>query len=474
MIFTTFEFLLFFMIVLGVRQTLSSFPAEKWFLLIASYLFYMSWSIPCGALIFASSIVDYWVGLRLGRLEDPRKRKFLLVVSIVINLGFLGFFKYTNFLLDNLEWGLGAFGLHVNPWHYDILLPVGVSFFTFQSMSYTIDVYRREIDPCRNLRDFLLFVSFFPQLVAGPIVRAKDFLPQLYTKVRASAADVEAGLAQFAVGAVKKCVISDQIAPSVDLIYASPSSYDGLTLFLGALGYSVQIYCDFSGYSDMAIGCARIMGYRFLENFQMPYSAVNITEFWRRWHISLSSWFRDYVYIPLGGNRQGIGRTYCNLLVTMLLCGLWHGASWNFVLWGALHGVALALHRLWGRGEVASHADRSYIENLIVTLPARTLTLAVVVVGWILFRCPTLPEAWTYISRMTMCTSEGVRMLSPHILGAILVVVGVHMCIQKNRLWSEETTTKSIQVRLISYSSLMVIISLFSVLESSPFIYFQF
>ena len=282
MIFTSFEFLLFFAAVLLIRSRISKFTAEKWFLLISSYVFYMSWSIPCGALILFTSLVDYGIGRQLGRIEQNYRRRALLVLSLVLNLGLLGFFKYTNFLLENVSWGLSALEVHVSPAHYDILLPVGISFFTFQSMSYTIDVYRRQLQPCGSVRDFLLFVAFFPQLVAGPIVRAAHFLPQLFQRVRGSVEDIETGLALFALGAVKKVVISDHLSGHVDMIFSAPQQFDALTLLQGVLGYAVQIYCDFSGYTDMALGCARIMGFRFVENFQMPYSSVNITEFWHR------------------------------------------------------------------------------------------------------------------------------------------------------------------------------------------------
>ena len=347
MIFTSFEYVLFFSVVLLVRHYLRNFSVEKWFLLVASYVFYMSWSIPCGFLILFTSLVDYFVGVGLGNIENQLKRKALLVVSVVANLGVLVYFKYTNFLLDNVWWGLSSLGAHPNRWHYDIILPAGISFFTFQSMTYTIETYRRKIKPCHSPRDFLLFVAFFPQLLAGPINRAVDLLPQFARRIRATAFDFEVGLSQFALGAVKKLVISDQIAPNVDLIFRSPGNFDGFTLLQGALGYALQIYCDFSGYSDMAIGSARMMGFRFMENFQMPYSSVTITEFWRRWHISLSTWLRDYLYIPLGGNRKGTPRMYINIMLTMLIGGLWHGASWNFVFWGGLHGVSLAIHKAW-------------------------------------------------------------------------------------------------------------------------------
>src|SRR5436190_2377727 len=303
MIFTSFQFVIFFLIVLVVRAFMTNLTLEKWFLLFASYFFYMSWSIPCGFLILFTSSLDFFVGLKLSKIEHQLHRKLLLVCSLVANLGVLAYFKYTNFFLDSMASGLGFLGINARHLHFDIILPAGISFFTFQSMSYTIDVYRRKIPPCTNARDFLLFVAYFPQLLAGPIVRASQFLPQLAKRFRPTLFDFESGLAQFALGTVKKIVISDQISGHVDLIFAAPGSYDSLSLLLGVLGYAVQIYCDFSGYSDMAIGCARMMGAQFPENFQMPYSAVTITEFWRRWHITLSSWLRDYLYIPLGGNR---------------------------------------------------------------------------------------------------------------------------------------------------------------------------
>jgi alginate O-acetyltransferase complex protein AlgI len=474
MIFTSFEYVIFFAVVLLVRGCIRDFNAEKWFLLAASYLFYMSWSIPFGLLILFTSLVDYFVGLGLGRIDDSRKRKILLVASIVANLGVLGFFKYTNFLLGNVWWGLNLLGLHFEQWHYDIILPAGVSFFTFQSMTYTIETYRGNIKPCHSPRDFLLFVAFFPQLLAGPINRAADLLPQFTNRLRATAADFEAGLVQFALGAVKKIVISDQIGPNVDLIFSAPGNYDGFTLLQGALGYAVQIYCDFSGYSDMAIGSARMMGFRFMENFQMPYSAVTITEFWRRWHISLSTWLRDYLYIPLGGNRKGTIRMYMNLMVTMLLGGLWHGASWNFVFWGGLHGVSLALHKAWTAwNPLASLNDRQPF-HFVWTVVSRCLTLGVVVVGWIFFRAQSWAQATEYVGRLFTWSQGGTRLVSPLILLAIGGVILVHLVVKKDRLWAQEIPERSLAIRILAYSCLVLLLACFGATDSAPFIYFQF
>jgi D-alanyl-lipoteichoic acid acyltransferase DltB (MBOAT superfamily) len=362
----------------------------------------------------------------------------------------------------------------VQHWHYDILLPVGISFFTFQSMTYTIETYRGNIRACHSLRDFLLFVSFFPQLLAGPINRAADLLPQFRSRLRAGAFDFEAGLAQFVLGAVKKLVISDRIAPHVDLIFANPGSYDGFTLLQGAIGYAIQIYCDFSGYSDMAIGCARMMGFKFMENFQMPYSAVSITEFWRRWHISLSSWFRDYLYIPLGGNRKGTERTYINLLVTMLLCGLWHGASWNFVFWGGLHGSALAVHRAWKAWEPLASLNGRATLQLIRNFFSRVLTLGVALVGWVFFRAQSWADAWTYLSRMVNWGHDGTRVVSPFILPAMASVIVVHLIVNKDSNWAQELPGRTAPVRILSYASLVLLVTCLGAVDSVPFIYFQF
>jgi alginate O-acetyltransferase complex protein AlgI len=473
-IFTSFEFVLFFLVVLGVRSCLRSFNADKWFLLVASYVFYMSWSVPCGLLILGTSLTDYFVGVGLGRIENERKRKLLLVVSIVANLGVLAFFKYSNFFLTNASASLNCLGFEVPRWHFDILLPAGISFFTFQSMTYTIETYRRNLKPCHSPRDFLLFVAFFPQLLAGPINRAATLLPQFAQRMRATITEFESGLAQFAMGAVKKIVISDQISPHVDMIFASPQNYDAATLLLGVLGYAVQIYCDFSGYSDMAIGCARMMGFHFMENFQMPYSSLSITEFWRRWHISLSSWFRDYLYIPLGGSRKGTGRTYVNLLATMLLCGLWHGASWNFVFWGGLHGVALAINRAWSLwNPLAAFAGNRFFQPAWKVF-SRVLTLSVVLVGWVFFREHSWPAAWQYLSRIATWDHDGTRFASPYILAALAAVCFTHLLVPKDSNWCIDVVKRPVFVRSLAYGTLLFLIVCLGATDATPFIYFQF
>ena len=474
MIFTSIEFVLFFLIVVLGQALLPSFRAEKRFLLVASYVFYMSWNVLCGGLILFTSALDYYVGRGLGVIENPSRRKLLLVLSLIANLGVLVFFKYSNFLLWNAQTVLGWFGLHPSLGTLSVILPAGISFFTFQSMSYTIDVYRRQLPPCKSLPDFLLFVSFFTHLIAGPIVRASKLLPQFTEKPKRDATDIETGIAYFLLGAVKKMVISDQIAAHVDLIFAHPANYDAITLLLGALGYAVQIYCDFSGYSDMAFGCARILGYWLCENFRMPYSATSVTDFWRRWHMALSTWLRDYLYIPLGGNQNGRLLTYRNLMITMVLGGFWHGASWNFILWGALHGGALAGHKFWGELGCADWIERRPGLRLAWRPVAWLLTFTVVLVGWIIFRAQTFGDATIFLKRLAVWAGDGTRLSSPFILPAVCAVAFIHLVVNKNSNWAEAIPQKSMWQRIAAYTALLLILICLGATDASPFIYFQF
>ena len=472
MIFTSFEFIAFFIVLLLLRSLMTNFTAEKWLLLIASWLFYMSWNPPFVLLLIFTSGLDFYVGGWMEKSTSQRTRKLLLVSSLAANLGILAYFKYTNFFFATWHAMLGSIGIRFDPVLLNIILPAGISFFTFQSMSYTIDVYRREIPACKSLRDFLLFVAFFPQLVAGPIVRAADFLPQLLKRPRASWQDFESGLALFALGAIKKLVISDQIAGHVDLIFTHPGNYDALSLLLGAIGFGLQINCDFSGYSDMAIGCARMMGYDFCFNFKMPYSSTSVTEFWRRWHISLSTWLRDYLYISLGGNRRGPTRTHINLMLTMLLGGLWHGASWNFVIWGGLHGLGLIVHKTWRTllGKRAQVLDGSRFASLAGWL----LTMSLVLTGWIFFRATGFHDATTMLSRIATWDTGGIRLLSPQIFMALAMVAGAHLCVSKDANWIAWIIDRPMPVRTVAYTILLMTILCLGARESAPFIYFQF
>lgn len=478
MIFTSFEFLCFFLAVILLRRCLRGIRAEIWLLLAASYCFYFTWSVPSSALLIFVSLSDYYIGRKLGQTENPIHRKRLLVSGLVVNLGLLGFFKYSNFLLENIWLALGALGIHFHRPHYDIILPPGISYFIFGSLSYVLDVYYERVHPTHSLRDYSLFVSFFPKLLAGPIMRAGDFLSQVQQRVHADAAAIESGLCYFLLGAVKKLVISDQVAGPVNLIFSSPGQYDGLTLLLGAMGYAVQIYCDFSGYTDMAIGSALLLGFKLPENFQMPYSSVTITEFWRRWHITLSAWFRDYVFLPMEiarkNARSATLRTTISLMATMLLCGLWHGAGWTFVIWGGIHGLALAVHRAWMTWNPLRRLADHQVFQPAWTLFSRLLTLSIVLLAWVFFRAQSLVDAGTYLSRMLSWSHDGTRWVSPYILLALAAVFFTGLLVNKDRNLAQELPTHAVAVRITAYAGLIVLLSCFGATDAVPFIYFQF
>ena len=363
MLFNSGVFLQFFAaFVLLYWLARNSLPLRNWLILGASYLFYGWWSpdkaeaIPTNALLatlwhcrflailVATSLLDFSIALGLDKLATPRSRKWLLSASIAANLGVLGFFKYHDFFALSFSSLLSSLGIPLQARTLGLILPVGISFYTFQSMSYTIDVYRRELPATRNLVNFLAYVSFFPQLVAGPIERARHLLPQFAQTRVITLPMLEEGVWLMLWGMFKKVVLADNFAPLAEMVFGS-SHFTSATVVLGTLAFGLQIYCDFSGYSDIARGTARVLGFDIMWNFNLPYSVASLREFWQRWHISLSTWLRDYLYIPLGGNRFGTTRTYLNLIITMLLGGLWHGAAWNFVLWGLWHGAGLALTR---------------------------------------------------------------------------------------------------------------------------------
>ena len=354
-------------------------------ILFSLYFYYKSSGVYFLLLVFAAAS-DYWIARALYRTRRPWLRRSWVVLSIAVNIGMLGYFKYTNFLIDisNRLFGEGFLQFR------NIFLPVGISFFGFQSLSYTIDIYRRQLRPLDRWTDYLFYLSLFPQLVAGPRVRAKDFIPQIRRPLHVSREMFGTGVFLILTGRFKKAIVSDYISLNfVDRIFDEPLLYSGFECLAGIYGYALQIYCDFSGYSDMAIGIALLLGFRFPKNFDSPYKAATITEFWRRWHISLSTWLRDYLYIPLGGNRKGRVRTYINLLITMLLGGLWHGAAVRFVLWGALHGAALALHKLWLKfvpRAKATGAEMSWGWRIAGIF----FTFNLVCFGWLMFRAESM------------------------------------------------------------------------------------
>ncbi len=411
MLFVEFRFFIFFLVVFAVHWALRGNTARKVWLLACGHFFYACFFIGdpvefCGllrdgdfakmpdgwwfpAVLWGSTIMDYIVGRGLGAAQSERARKVWLLVSLAVNLGVLCYFKYFNFFVTSAGAFLDWFGLHTSVSTLSILLPYGVSFYTFQSMSYSIDVYRRRLEPVRSFLDLAFFISFFPQLVAGPIVRAMTFLPQVFEKRVWASVDVRGCCTLFFIGFVKKACVSEFAASIADAFFANPGNYTHLSAMLGVIFYAVQIYCDFSGYSDMAIASARLLGYELTPNFDFPYFSKSITEFWRRWHISLSTWLRDYLYISLGGNRGSKLFTYRNLLLTMLLGGLWHGASWTFVIWGGMHGIALIFHREWLR--FTENAGASF--KKVVAWLAVPLTFYWICLTWIFFRAaPLLDE----------------------------------------------------------------------------------
>ena len=372
---------------------------------IFSLFFYYESSGEYVLILLFAATMDFFIGRAIGRSEDEVYRKRLLLTSICVNIGMLSYFKYFYFLLDLGQMLLASLGIVTEPAipleARDYFIPAGISFYTFQTLSYTADIYRREITPLKRWIDYLFYLSFFPQLVAGPIVRAKDFIPQIYRRPQLLKAEYGEALTLILSGLVKKAIIGDFIGANlVDLSFAEPTRFTGLENLFAVYGYAMQIYCDFSGYSDMAIGIALLLGFRFNINFDSPYQSGNITEFWRRWHISLSTWLRDYLYIPLGGNRKGQIRTYVNLLVTMLLGGLWHGAAMRFILWGAIHGVALALHKLYMQIFDALGWRRKKPFKIQRFL-GQIITFHLVCFAWIFFRADSMETALSVITQIS-------------------------------------------------------------------------
>lgn len=347
MLFNSFHFLVFFPIVLGVYHLIPR--RYRWmFLLVASYYFYMSWNPWYLGLIVASTGVDYWAGLKIYKTSEAYLKKRWLCLSITVNLGILFIFKYYNFFIGSFTDLVSSVGWSVSPAFLNLILPVGISFYTFQTISYTVDVYKGRIEPERNLGYFALFVSFFPQLVAGPIERAGDLLPQLKKASEVNLVDIRTGVNQILYGLFKKLVVADRLSIYVDQVYSDVSGASGIVVLIASFFFLIQVYCDFSGYSDIAIGVARLMGYKLTINFSRPFLSTSFREYWQRWHITLSNWVRDYIYISLGGNRVSKARIHLNIVITFVIMGLWHGASWNFVVWGLMHGMLLVLEQSFG------------------------------------------------------------------------------------------------------------------------------
>ena len=397
MSFVSLAFLLLFLAAYFACRLCKTREQKHTVLLIASYVFYAYWDARFLLLLIVQTYISYLLAKWIERAETKAKAKRLMILGVSVSLAILGFFKYFNFFIDSFAalFGIQSLGA------LNIILPVGISFYTFQALSYLIDVYKGKLKARDRFLPISLYISFFPQLVAGPIVRASDFLPQLDEDRPMTRANLAEGFQIFLFGLIKKVVIADRLAVGVDVVFASPLNYSGLSILLAVIAYSIQIYCDFSGYSDMAIGVAKAFGYELCKNFDMPYLSKNSSEFWQRWHISLSSWLRDYLYIPLGGNRKGKLRTKANLMLTMLLGGLWHGASWQMVFWGALHGGALIAHRTFReqsalRGIHAQSGARKRIASIASVAGMYLFTC----LCWIFFRAQSFPDAITIITRI--------------------------------------------------------------------------
>lgn len=462
MLFNSWQFLIFALVVYGLYYRLP-LSGQNWMLLVASYVFYGAWDVRFLALLAGSTLIDYYVALRLVEQPDPVIRKRWLMVSLVGNLGTLAFFKYFGFFVESATTALQAMGLPVERLRLNIVLPVGISFYTFQTLSYAIDVYRGHLTPTRSLRDFALFVSYFPQLVAGPIERATKLLPQIIQARTVSMTQVHRGVWLISWGLFKKVVIADNLAMIVDRTFAAGSGASGAEYLIAIYAFAYQIYCDFSGYSDMARGLAALMGIDLMINFDRPYLATDPRDFWRRWHISLSTWLRDYLYIPLGGNRLGARRTAWALFATMVLGGLWHGAAWTFIAWGAFHGALLVGHRF-----LIQRSSAPVPHSRVRLWASRIVMFHLVAFGWLLFRAESLSQVGEVLASfgqpalLTLVTAQG-----------IVAVAGVSMLLG----WVEARTDDDDRLtmgRLALVGLLWAFVMIAPPIAGRPFLYFQF
>jgi len=467
MLFHSFAFFVLFTVTFAVYWSIQNHRMRVVLLLAASIVFYAQWNSLLVLLILFSALFDFYMARWIEASMSPLRRKALLTVSISCSLGLLAYFKYTNFLFDAAYSVAHFLGIESTAPVFRVFLPLGISFYTFETISYVVDVYRGRIKAERYFPDYALFLMFFPHLIAGPIVRPGHFLPQAKRIKYLNWYRVQVGVQLFLLGLIKKAVIADQLANLVDPVFASPGIYSSGALWAAVLCYTVQIYCDFSGYSDMAIGVAHTLGFHLPVNFNMPYFALNIADFWRRWHISLSTWLRDYLYIPLGGNRHGAARMYRNIFATMLLGGLWHGAGWTFIFWGFYHGLLLAVHRAirWP----------DWLDNKMF-VPVRIMaTFLCVSIGWVFFRAKSLPDAWLVLSRMFV-PAQGLE-LPPHVAmvvaGLLLLVFLAHI-LSLVVDWQELLRRMPIQTAAAVLAIGFMLVQLFTPDSGGAFIYFQF
>lgn len=470
MLFNSLGFVVFIIVVLALYYLPYKWTYKKGMLLLASYIFYGLWNPPFVALLWFSTYVDWTAGKKLFKLEDPKKRKFWLLLSIVVNLGLLGYFKYGGFFMENFTLLAQAAGFEYVAPEWNIILPMGISFYTFQTMSYSIDMYYRKIQPARTFLDFALYVTFFPQLVAGPIVRSSDLVEQFYEPKKATGTQFFWGAFLLTLGLFLKVVFADTLlSETSDAIFGSSGKLNFLDAWAGTLAFSGQIFFDFAGYSTCAIGIALMLGIWLPDNFRYPYGAIGFSDFWRRWHITLSTWLRDYLYIPLGGNQKGKRRTYINLMLTMLLGGLWHGAAWTFVVWGALHGLYLAIERLLrNRVKIRLNAWNGILLAF--------LTYTCVNITWVFFRAREFKTAWNMISSMFFFHMDGEKILEYLDLAVVFsVTAGLFL----SHWFMRDTSVKDVASKMPQWLlgliwGVMLVLLIIAQGSGEQFIYFQF
>jgi alginate O-acetyltransferase complex protein AlgI len=470
-VFNSLIFIAFFAIVLALHAMPFSWTQKKIHLLIASYIFYSAWNPPFVILLWISTIVDWFAAQEMIRAKNPWRGHAWMLASVIANLGMLGYFKYGQFLLDNFVVLAGALGVHYHPPKYDIVLPVGISFYTFATLSYTLDVYLRRATPARNFLDYALFVTFFPHLVAGPIMRPTELVPQFAQPRRASPNQLRFGLALMTLGLFQKVVLADGfLAPAVHGVYDADKAPGVLDAWMSTLAFSGQIFCDFAGYSTTAIGVALCLGFAMPDNFRFPYAAVGFSDFWRRWHITLSSWLRDYVYIPLGGNRHGQARTYMSLMATMLIGGLWHGANWTFVVWGGLHGLYLAVERLLRERFAGFRPGPVSLAGLGL------LTFILTNITWVFFRAKTFDKAWTVLRGMAGVNANAAPQLAAvYVVTTAAIVSGIvaaHAYMRNRTL--EQVVARVHPAAIVTVWSVMAFAVIVEQGTGDAFIYFQF
>jgi len=473
MLFNSLDFAIFLPIVFLLYWFVAqkNLKLQNALIVVASYVFYGWWDWRFLSLIIFSTVVDYTIGQKLRNEKQQSKRKVLLWTSIIVNLGFLGFFKYYNFFLENFVDAFSLFGMQINANSLNIILPLGISFYTFQTLSYTIDVYRKKLEPTKDFMAFSAFVCFFPQLVAGPIERADNLLPQISKKRIFKESFFREAVVQICVGLFRKIVIADTLADYVDIIYGDITLYNSSTILLATFFYTFQIYFDFSGYSDIAIGTAKLFGIKFKQNFNLPYFSKSLTEFWRKWHMSLSFWLRDYLYISLGGNRKGIKITYRNLMITMLLGGLWHGSSWNFIIWGGIHGVVLSIEKL-----LNSKIKSKIINNL--SFFGYPITFITVLFSWIFFRAENLESSIFAISKifqfnLSFPIISNINIMTNSILMLFIgLLFDSYLYFKKVNL--EDLGSKLNLSKIIVFCSVVIVLINLFYSSSDNFIYFQF